>query len=101
MMLCATRPIQDFVEGLKACCADLQQPLDADQYIGPFRRELKINGVQLATPLWRDTFVLTRRWGDSFTFESNIVDYTGTFAPLCLVLLHEDLGMTFLVEVIP
>ena len=101
MMLRATRTLQDFAERREACYADRQQPLDADEFIGTFRRELKINGAQLTTPLWRSTFVLKRSSGDSFTFESNIVDYTGTFAPLCLVLLHEDLGMTFSVEVIP
>jgi len=100
-MLRATRTLQDFAERREACYADRQQPLDADEFIGTFRRELKINGAQLATPLWRDTFVLTRSSGDSFTSESKFVDYTGTFVQHCRVLLREDLGMTSSIEAIP
>jgi FtsP/CotA-like multicopper oxidase with cupredoxin domain len=59
-----------------------------------------INGRRLATPLWRDTWVLTRRSGDSFTFESNFVDFTGKFVQHCHVLSHEDLGMMSAVEVV-
>jgi hypothetical protein len=69
MMLRATRPIQDFAEWRKAYYADLQQPLDADHFIGTCRRELKINGAQFATARWPDSFVMTRSSGDSFTFE--------------------------------
>ncbi|MBV9579976.1 MAG: multicopper oxidase domain-containing protein [Chloroflexi bacterium] len=60
-----------------------------------------INGAPLATPLWRDTFVLTRSSGDSITFESNFVDYPGTFVQHCHVLSHEDLGMMSSIEIIP
>jgi FtsP/CotA-like multicopper oxidase with cupredoxin domain len=61
----------------------------------------KINGRPLAKPLWRDTFVLTKSTGDSLTFESNFVDFTGKFVEHCHVLSHEDLGMMSAVEVIP
>ena len=60
-----------------------------------------INGRRLATPLWRDTWVLTGRSGDSFTFESNFVDFTGKFVQHCHVLAHEDLGMMSAVQVVP
>ncbi len=60
-----------------------------------------INGAPLATPLWRDTFVLTRSSGDSITFESNFVDYPGKFVQHCHVLSHEDLGMMSSIEIIP
>jgi hypothetical protein len=65
------------------------------------RRELKINGAQLATPLWRDTFVPTRSSGDSFTFDSNFVDDTGEFVQHGHVLSREDPGMMSSIEVIP
>jgi FtsP/CotA-like multicopper oxidase with cupredoxin domain len=61
----------------------------------------KINGKLLDTPLWRDTFVLTKSTGDSITFESNFVDFTGRFVEHCHVLTHEDLGMMAAVEVVP
>jgi FtsP/CotA-like multicopper oxidase with cupredoxin domain len=51
------------------------------------------NGVRLAKPLWRDTYVLTKRPGDSLTFESNFVDYPGRFVEHCHIVSHEDLGM--------
>ena len=101
MMIRATRTLQDFAERREACYADRQQPLDADEFIGTFRRELKINGAQLATPLWRDTFVLTRSSGDSFAFESNLVDYAGTLVQHGHVLSREDPVLMSPIEVIP
>jgi FtsP/CotA-like multicopper oxidase with cupredoxin domain len=68
-------------------------------HVNPFKIT-RINGVALATPLWRDTFVLTRRTGDSLTFETNFVDFTGKFVAHCHVLSHEDLGMMSSVEVV-
>jgi FtsP/CotA-like multicopper oxidase with cupredoxin domain len=50
--------------------------------------------------LWRDTCVLTRRSGDSLTFETNFVDFTGKFVERCHVVAHADLGMMRAVEVI-
>lgn len=61
----------------------------------------KINGRVLDKPLWRDTFVLTRTTGDSFTFTSSFVDYPGKFVEHCHVLTHEDLGMMSEIEVVP
>ena len=60
----------------------------------------KINGRTLDKPLWRDTFVLPKRSGDSLTFESNFVDYAGKFVQHCHMVAHEDLGMMSAVEVI-
>ena len=60
----------------------------------------KINGRALRTPLWRDTFVLPKRSGDSLTFESNFVDYAGRFVEHCHMVSHEDLGMMSAVEVV-
>jgi FtsP/CotA-like multicopper oxidase with cupredoxin domain len=69
-------------------------------HVNPFKIT-KINGRTLPKPLWRDTFVLTKSTDDSFTFESNFVDYTGKFVEHCHVLAHEDLGMMEAIEVIP
>jgi FtsP/CotA-like multicopper oxidase with cupredoxin domain len=60
-----------------------------------------VNGRTLDKPLWRDTFVLSKSSGDSFTFESNFVDYPGRFVEHCHVLAHEDLGMMESIEVVP
>jgi FtsP/CotA-like multicopper oxidase with cupredoxin domain len=69
-------------------------------HTNPFRIT-KINGNTLATPLWRDTFVLTRTTGDSLTFEASFVDFVGKFVEHCHVVSHEDLGMMESIEVIP
>ena len=68
-------------------------------HVNPFRIT-EINGRTLSTPLWRDTFVLTKRTGDSITFESNFDDFTGKFVEHCHVIAHEDLGMMGPVEVV-
>jgi FtsP/CotA-like multicopper oxidase with cupredoxin domain len=68
-------------------------------HVNPFKITA-INGRRLSTPLWRDTFVLTKRSGDSLTFESNFADFTGTFVEHCHVIAHEDLGMMGSVEVV-
>jgi FtsP/CotA-like multicopper oxidase with cupredoxin domain len=57
------------------------------------------NGALLAKPLWRDTYVLTKRAGDSLTFESNFVDYPGKFVEHCHIVSHEDLGMMSEIQV--
>jgi FtsP/CotA-like multicopper oxidase with cupredoxin domain len=69
-------------------------------HVNPFKIT-KINGKTLAKPLWRDSFVLTRKTGDSITFESNFVDFTGKFVEHCHVLSHEDLGMMESLEIVP
>ena len=69
-------------------------------HVNPFKIT-KINGTVLERPLWRDTFVLTRKTGDSITFESNFDDFTGKFVQHCHVLAHEDLGMMESLEVVP
>jgi FtsP/CotA-like multicopper oxidase with cupredoxin domain len=68
-------------------------------HVNPFK-VTAINGRRLPTPLWRDTFVLTKRSGDSLTFEANFVDFTGRFVEHCHVISHEDLGMMGSVEVV-
>ena len=68
-------------------------------HVNPFRIT-EINGRKLSTPLWRDTFVLTKRSGDSLTFQSNFDDFTGKFVEHCHVIAHEDLGMMGSVEVV-
>ncbi len=67
-------------------------------HVNPFKIT-SINGRKLSTPLWRDTFVLTKRSGDSLVFESNFDDFTGRFVEHCHVIAHEDLGMMAAVEV--
>jgi FtsP/CotA-like multicopper oxidase with cupredoxin domain len=69
-------------------------------HVNPFKLT-KINGRPVSTPMWRDTFVLTKNTGDSLTFETNFSDYAGEFVEHCHVLAHEDLGMMSSVEVIP
>ena len=44
--------------------------------------------------------MLTKRSGDSLTFESNFDDFTGKFVEHCHVIAHEDLGMMASVEVV-
>jgi len=68
-------------------------------HVNPFK-VIKINGVPLDRPLWRDTMVLTGKDGDSITFEMNFDDFTGRFVDHCHVLSHEDLGMMEAIEVI-
>ena len=68
-------------------------------HVNPFKIT-KINGRKLDKPLWRDTFVLTKRSGDSLTFVSNFDDFTGRFVEHCHVIAHEDLGMMGSVEVV-
>ncbi len=68
-------------------------------HTNPFRIT-KINGRALDKPLWRDTFVLPKRSGDSLTFESNFVDFAGKFVEHCHMVSHEDLGMMSAVEVV-
>jgi FtsP/CotA-like multicopper oxidase with cupredoxin domain len=60
----------------------------------------KLNGRKLSSPRWRDTYVLTKSAGDSITFESNFLDYTGKFVEHCQVAAQEDLGMMSAVEIV-
>jgi FtsP/CotA-like multicopper oxidase with cupredoxin domain len=68
-------------------------------HVNPFK-VTRINGQVLQKPLWRDTFLWGGHSGDSFTFESNFVDFTGRYVDHCHVLSHEDLGMMEIVEVV-
>lgn len=68
-------------------------------HVNPFKITA-INGRRLRRPLWRDTFVLTGRTGDSLTFEVGFSDFTGRFVEHCHVLSHEDLGMMKAIEVV-
>ena len=82
---------------------DAADPVHAHTYhvhVNPFRI-VKVNGRPLATPLWRDTFVLTKNEGDSITFQTNFADFSGRFVEHCHMLSHEDLGMMAEVEVVP
>ena len=60
-----------------------------------------VDGERLTTPVWRDTWALGPRLGDSFTFVMNIDDFTGTTVEHCHVLTHEDLGMMEALEIVP
>ena len=60
-----------------------------------------VNGDRLTTPVWRDTWALGPRLGDSFTFVMNIDDFTGKTVEHCHVLTHEDLGMMEALEIVP
>lgn len=69
-------------------------------HVNPFKIT-KINGRTLGQPLWRDTFVLPKRSGDSLTFESNFIGYQGKFVEHCHMVSHEDFGMMSAIEVVP
>lgn len=60
-----------------------------------------VNGARLTTPVWRDTWALGPRLGDSFTFVMNLDDFTGRTVEHCHVLTHEDLGMMEALEIVP
>jgi FtsP/CotA-like multicopper oxidase with cupredoxin domain len=68
-------------------------------HVNPFKIT-KINGQVLDKPLWRDTFILTGTNGDSFTFQTNFLDFTGKFVDHCHIVSHEDLGMMETIEVV-
>jgi FtsP/CotA-like multicopper oxidase with cupredoxin domain len=68
-------------------------------HVNPFKITA-INGRPVREPMWRDTWVLTGGTGDSFTFETNFLDFTGKFVQHCHVLSHEDLGMMAAVKVV-
>lgn len=68
-------------------------------HVNPFKI-IKINGQSLDKPLWRDTFILTGTNGDSFTFQTNFLDFTGKFVDHCHIVSHEDLGMMETIEVV-
>ncbi len=68
-------------------------------HVNPFKI-IAMNGKKLSTPLWRDTYVLTKLSGDTITFVSNFTDFTGKFVEHCHVISHEDLGMMSSVEVV-
>jgi FtsP/CotA-like multicopper oxidase with cupredoxin domain len=60
--------------------------------------EVKAAG-QPVTPFWRDTHVIDTP-GDSATFQSNFVDFTGKTVDHCHIVSHEDLGMMEAVEIV-
>lgn len=68
-------------------------------HVNPFK-VVAIDGKPLATPLWRDTWLLPVAKGGSFTFRSNFDDFTGRFVEHCHILSHEDLGMMEALEVV-
>lgn len=68
-------------------------------HVNPFKIT-KINGQVLDKPLWRDTYILTGTNGDSFTFQTNFLDFTGKFVDHCHIVSHEDLGMMETIEVV-
>jgi len=59
------------------------------------------NGKTLDTPLWRDTYVLTKDAGDTITFQSNFDNFTGRMVEHCHIVSHEDLGMMSEIEIVP
>ena len=69
-------------------------------HVNPFKIT-RINGQVLDKPLWRDTYILTGNTGDSFTFQTNFLDFTGKFVDHCHIVSHEDLGMMETIEVVP
>lgn len=69
-------------------------------HVNPFK-VTHINGEPVPKPFWRDTFILTGINGDSFTFVTNLTDFTGLTVEHCHVLSHEDLGMMEAIEIVP
>ena len=68
-------------------------------HVNPFKITW-VNGRKLEKPLWRDTYVLTGKTGDSFTFETHFADFLGKFVEHCHVLTHEDLRLMEAIEVV-
>jgi hypothetical protein len=54
----------------------------------------------LKRPLWRDTFVLTGKTGDSVTPETNFLDFTARTVDHCDIASHSDLGIMDIVEIV-
>lgn len=69
-------------------------------HVNPFL-VTKVNGVPLDKPVWRDTYPIGGKLGDSFTFVMNLEDFTGEFVQHCHVLTHEDLGMMERLAIVP
>ena len=67
-------------------------------HVNPFK-VVKLNGQPLAKPFWRDTLIIDTP-GDSATFQSNFVDFTGKTVDHCHIVSHEDLGMMEAVEIV-
>jgi FtsP/CotA-like multicopper oxidase with cupredoxin domain len=61
----------------------------------------RINGATLPTRSGGIRSCSRRLPGDSITFESNFVDFTGRHVEHCQLLSHEDPGMMSSIEVIP
>lgn len=78
----------------------VQHPLHI--HINPFM-VIKINGEPVE-PFWADTIALPRggtpERPTSVTFRTRFLDYTGPYVMHCHLLIHEDLGMMQLVEVV-
>lgn len=78
----------------------VQHPLHI--HINPFM-VIKINGEPVE-PFWADTVALPRGGTPdrptSVTFRTRFLDYTGPYVMHCHLLIHEDLGMMQLVEVV-
>lgn len=78
----------------------IQHPLHI--HINPFQ-VIKINGEPVE-PFWADTIALPRggtpERPTSITFRTRFLDFTGPYVMHCHLLLHEDLGMMQLVEVV-
>jgi FtsP/CotA-like multicopper oxidase with cupredoxin domain len=68
-------------------------------HVNPFK-VTAVNGVPLAQPQWWDTYLLPATRGESFTFQSNFVDFAGKFVEHCHIVSHEDLGMMESIEVV-
>jgi len=71
-------------------------------HVNPFQ-VVKING-QPVEPFWADTIALppggTAAKPTSVTFRTRFRDFTGSFVMHCHMLVHEDMGMMQMVEVI-
>ena len=96
---CSSAPPRSGRSSTTRTTSSTNTPTSFHIHVNPFK-VTKINGTAIDPPLWRDTFILTGNDGDSFTFESNFVDFTGRFVDHCHVLSHEDLGMMEIVEVV-
>jgi len=65
---------------------------------------VKVNGNKLEEPYWADTIPLPKLGSanapTSITFRSRFVDFKGAYVLHCHMLVHEDMGMMQLVEVV-
>lgn len=69
-------------------------------HVNPFQ-VVKINGVPVEKPLWRDVVLVKAEWQHGVTIRTRYQRFTGVTVLHCHNLVHEDKGMMQLIEILP